>query len=179
MLFVDVRGSTTIAEKMNNTEFSHLMNRFYEAAINVLVRADAFIDKLVGDEVTALFIPGFAGKEHARKAVEAGRELLRVTGYGEAGGPWVPIGVGVHTGTAWVGSIVGASGAGADFTALGDNVNIAARLASKAGAGEFLISEATYNSAGIEAKDLEKRGLELKGKRELVRVRAPHASANQ
>ena len=176
MLFVDVRGSTTIAETMSNTEFSHLMNRFYEATINVLVRAEAFIDKLVGDEVTALFIPGFAGTDHARKAVEAGQELLRVTGYGEAGGPWVPIGVGIHTGTAWVGSIVGASGAGADFTALGDNVNIAARLASKAGAGEVLISESTYNAAGIEAKDLERRDLELKGKSELVSVRVLYAS---
>jgi adenylate cyclase len=176
MLFVDVRGSTTIAETMNNTEFSQLMNRFYEAAINVLVQADAFIDKLVGDEVTALFIPGYAGKDHARKALQAGRELLRVTGYGEPGGSWVPIGVGVHTGTAWVGSIVGASGAGADFTALGDNVNIAARLASKAGAGEVLISEATYNAARIENDDLEKRDLELKGKSELVSVRVLHAS---
>ncbi len=62
MLFVDVRGSTTIAEKMDTLEFSRLMNRFYEAAINVLVQADAFIDKLVGDEVTALFVPGFAGE---------------------------------------------------------------------------------------------------------------------
>jgi len=174
MLFVDVRGSTTIAETMNATEFSGLMNRFYEATINVLVQAHAFIDKLVGDEVTALFIPGFAGKDHARKAVEAGRELLRVTGYEEAGGPWVPIGVGIHTGSAWVGSIVGASGAGADFTALGDNVNIAARLASKA--GEVLISEAAYNAARIENDDLEKRDLELKGKSESVSVRVLHAS---
>jgi len=175
MLFVDVRGSTTIAETMSNTEFSHLMNRFYEATINVLVRAEAFIDKLVGDEVTALFIPGFAGTDHARKAVQAGQSLLRATGYGDAGGPWVPIGVGVHTGTAWVGSIVGASGAGADFTALGDNVNIAARLASRAGAGEVLISEATYNAARMEDKDLEKRDLELKGKSESVSVRVLHA----
>ena len=68
MLFVDVRGSTTIAEKMNPAEFSRLMNRFYEAAIHVLVHTDAFVDKLVGDEVTSLFIPGYAGKEHARKA---------------------------------------------------------------------------------------------------------------
>jgi adenylate cyclase len=82
----------------------------------------------------------------------------------------------VHTGAAWVGSIVGASGAGADFTALGDNVNIAARLASKAGAGEVLISEATYSAARIEDKYLEKRDLELKGKSELVSVRVLHAS---
>ena len=100
MLFVDVRGSTTIAEKMDTLEFSRLMNRFYEATINVLVRANAFIDKLVGDEVTALFIPGFAGEEHARKAVEAGQKMLRVTGHSDPGGTWVPVGVGIHTGTA-------------------------------------------------------------------------------
>jgi adenylate cyclase len=174
MLFVDVRGSTTLAETMHATEFSRLMNRFYEATINVLVQADAFIDKLVGDEVTALFMPGYAGKEHARRAVEAWQALLRVTGYGEPDGPWIPVGVGIHTGTAWVGSIVGASGAAADFTALGDNVNIAARLASKAGPGEVLISEATYNAARIETEGLEKRDLELKGKSELVSVRVLH-----
>jgi adenylate cyclase len=175
MLFVDVRGSTTIAEKMDTLEFSRLMNRFYESAINVLVLADAFIDKLVGDEVTALFIPGYAGKDHARKAVEAGQALLRVTGHGDVGGPWVPVGVGIHTGTAWVGSIVGAKGDAADFTALGDNVNIAARLASKAGQGEVLASEATMNAARIETDELEKRQLELKGKSELVSVRVLHA----
>jgi adenylate cyclase len=171
MLFVDVRGSTTIAENMEAPEFSRLMNRFYEAAINVLVRADAFIDKLVGDEVTALFIPGYAGKDHARKAVEAGKALLRVTGHGTAKGPWVPIGVGIHTGTAWVGSIVGARGAASDFTALGDNVNIAARLASNAAQGEVLLGEATYHAAQIENEALDVRDLELKGKSDLVRVR--------
>jgi adenylate cyclase len=175
MLFVDVRGSTTIAEKMDTLEFSRLMNRFYEAAINVLVRANAFIDKLVGDEVTALFIPGFAGEEHSRKAVQAGQSLLRVTGHEDPGGPWVPVGVGIHTGTAWVGSIAGVSGAAADFTALGDNVNIAARLASKAGQGEVIISEDTYNAPQIRNEGLEKRDLELKGKSELVSVRVMHA----
>jgi adenylate cyclase len=170
MLFVDVRGSTTIAEKMEALEFSRLMNRFYEAAVNVLVRSDAFIDKLVGDEVTALFIPGYAGKDHAHKAVEAGKALLRVTGHGTAKGPWVPIGVGIHTGIAWVGSIAGASGNASDFTALGDNVNIAARLASVARQGEALVSESTFKATQIATEGLEKRELELKGKSEPVTV---------
>lgn len=176
MLFVDVRGSTTIAENMDTLEFSRLMNRFYEAAIKVLVRADAFIDKLVGDEVTALFIPGYAGKDHAHKAVEAGKALLQVTGHGSSRGPWVPVGVGIHTGTAWVGSIVGARGAAADFTALGDNVNIAARLASNAGPGEVLISESTYKNAQVNNASLEKRTLELKGKSEKFIVRVMNAT---
>ena len=174
MLFVDVRGSTPMAEKMSAADFSLLMNRFYEAAINVLVQADAFIDKLVGDEVTALFVPGYAGPQHARRAVDAGQALLRVTGHGDQNGPWVPVGVGVNTGIAWVGSIAGASGEAADFTALGDNVNIAARLASEAAKGEVIISEATYNAAGIENPDLEKRALDLMGKSEMVNVRVLH-----
>ena len=175
MLFIDVRGSTTLAETMNATKFSRLMNRFYEETINTLVHADALIDKLVGDEVTALFIPGYAGKEHARRAVESSQALLSVVGYDQPEGPWVPVGVGVHTGIAWVGSIAGASETSADFTALGDNVNIAARLASKAGPGEVLVSEATISAAGIETTQLEKRNLELKGKSEAVSVRVLHA----
>jgi adenylate cyclase len=153
------------------------MNRFYEATIDVLVHADAFIDKLVGDEVTALFVPGYAGKEHARRAVEAGQALLRATGYGEPGGPWVPVGVGVHTGPAYVGTIAGAGGASADFTALGDHVNIAARLASTAGPGEVLVSEATYSAAQIETGGFEKRELELKGKSTPVSVIVLHAES--
>jgi adenylate cyclase len=170
MLFVDVRGSTTIAEQMNPAEFSELMNRFYAAAIEILIQADAFVDKLVGDEVTALFIPGYAGPEHARKAVEAGQALLTATGHEDPNGPWAPVGVGIHTGTAWVGSIVGAGGAGSDFTALGDNVNIAARLASEARLGEVLISAAAAHAANMNTEKLETRTLELKGKSERVPV---------
>lgn len=150
MLFVDVRGSTSLAENMPDDEFSALMNRFYDATIDVLVRADAFIDKLVGDEVTALFFPGYAGRQYASKAVRGGQDLLRVTGHADPDGPWVPVRVGVHTGKAWVGSIRGAKGRASDFTALGDNVNVAARLASEAGAGELLISEATLDKTGVE-----------------------------
>lgn len=174
MLFVDVRGSTTIAETMNDTDFSQLMNRFYEAAINVLVHEDAFIDKLVGDEVTALFIPGYAGQMHAKRAVKAGKKLLEVTGH-DKGKPWVPVGVGIHTGVAWVGSIAGAKGEASDFTALGDNVNVAARLASVAAQGEVIISETTYEAAQVENDDLEIRELDLKGKSESVKVRVMKA----
>lgn len=170
MLFVDVRGSTSLAEKMDDKTFSQLMNRFYEAAINVLVGEDAFIDKLVGDEVTALFIPGYAGETHAQKAVNAGKKLLEVTGHFQ-GDPWVPVGVGIHTGVAWVGSIADAKGGSADFTALGDNVNIAARLASMAAQGEVIMSDATYQAAKIEDEELESREMELKGKSEVVKAR--------
>ena len=170
LLFADVRGSTTLAERMSASEFSRLINRFFAMATDVLVRSDAWCDRLIGDEVIGIYVPGFAGSEHARRAVEAARELLRATGHADPGGPWLPIGVGIHTGTAFVGAM-GTAGGATDVTALGDNVNIAARLASKAGPGEVLVSEAAYAAAKLNLDHIEQRQLELKGKTEPVSVR--------
>lgn len=176
MLFVDVRGSTSIAERMSAADFGRLMKRFYAMATDVLIKTDAFVDKLVGDEVIGLYFPLFTGPNHARAAVRAAEELLRVTGHGNREGPWLPVGVGVHTGTAFVGTVEGVESTVSDVTALGDNVNISARLASKAGPGEALISEAAYVAAGLDLGILEQRQLELKGKSEPVSVRVMCAS---
>jgi adenylate cyclase len=162
-LFVDVRGSTNLAETMSATAFGQLMNRFYDAATDVLIRTDAFIDKFVGDEVIGLYIPGYAGKHHARKAVQAAGDLGRAMGYRAPAGPWLPIGVGVHTGVAYVGTVHGTEAAATVFTALGNNVNIAARLASEAQSGEALISDEACAAAGLDITGLEQRQLELKG----------------
>ena len=81
------------------------------------------------------------------------------------------LGIGVHTGPAFVGTVKGAEDTVDDITALGDSVNITARLAAQAGAGEALISEAAYASAGLDLGNLEQRRLELKGKSEPVTVR--------
>lgn len=170
MLFVDARGSTSLAEQMTATEFSRLMDRFYKAATKVLIKTDAYIDKLVGDEVVALYLPLFTGPNHAGAAVQAAQGLLKATGHARKAGPWLPIGVGVHTGVAYVGVVSGAEGTMKDVTALGDNVNTTARLASSAGPGEVLISEAAYSAAGIDFTGMEQRQLELKGKSEPIAV---------
>ena len=169
MLFADVRGSTTLAERMSPTEFSKLVNRFYNAATQVMVRTDALIDKIIGDQVAGMYVPGFAGPEHARRATYAAQEILRVTGHGDPGGPWIELGAGVHTGTAFVGS-VGSEEGTVDITVLGDAANTAARLSSKAATGEILISESAYVSAGRNPADLDKRVLALKGKEQPVPV---------
>lgn len=177
MLFADVRGSSTLAEQMSPLEFSRLMNRFYTVATDVLVRTDAMVDRLVGDEVIGLYIPGMAGKEHPRKAIKAAQSLLERTGHRDLKGPWLPVGIGVHTGLAFVGVVGGEGDNPTDFTALGDNVNIAAHLASKAPQGEILISDAAYTAAGLDLGDLERQQLELKGKREPTGVRVMRISA--
>jgi adenylate cyclase len=175
MLFADVRGSTSLAEKMSASEFSQLLNRFYGVANKIFVKTDALIDKLVGDEVIGLYIPGLAGPNHARLAIQAAQELLRETGHGTSGDPWLPVGVGVHTGTAFVG-MVGSAESFADFTALGDNVNVTARLASNARQGEILVTDAAYRAAGLTLGELEHRQLELKGKSEPIDVRVLKAA---
>ena len=177
MLFVDVRGSTSLAEKMSASNYSRLINRFYKAATDVLIRTDAFIDQFVGDEAVGLYFPLFTGPNHARAAVLGAQELLRAMGYGGRQEPWIPIGVGVHTGIVFFGTISGSEGSVTDLAALGDNVNITARIASKAGPGEALISEAAYIAAGLDLENLEQRQLDLKGKSESIRVRVLHAQA--
>jgi adenylate cyclase len=167
LLFADVRGSTTLAEEMNPREYSQLIDRFYKTATQVMVHSDALIDKIIGDQAAGMYVPGFAGQRHARRALEAAQELLRATGHGRPGGPWIPLGAGVHTGTAFVGSLGSTEGT-TDITVLGDVPNTAARLASQAKTGEILISDPAFTAAGVELGPLEQRSLELKGKRQPV-----------
>jgi adenylate cyclase len=161
MLFADVRGSSKLARQMPVIDFTRLMNRFYRESSRVLIERDAIIEKFVGDEIVGLFIPFMTGPEHAARAIETAQELLRVTGHESPERPWVPLGIGVHTGSAFVG-IVG-SGNTSDFTALGDPVNIAAHLASQAAIGEVLVTDQAAEAAGIAQDGLERRHLALKG----------------
>jgi adenylate cyclase len=169
MLFADIRGSTSLAESMSASSFAALLHRFYVSATDVLVREDAMVDKFVGDEVMALFLPAFAGSGHADHAIRAAVALLEATGHDRDQGPRAPVGAGVHTGTAYVGA-VGSQGQVTDITALGDAVNTTARLASAAGAGEILVTEAAADAAGLKTDGLELKSLELKGKSERVRA---------
>ena len=103
-------------------------------------------------------------------AVRAAEEILINTGHKDINGPWAPVGLGVHTGVAFVGA-VGTSDGVVDITALGDDVNIAARLASQAKTGEILLSEQTLRAANMDPAHLEKRNLALKGKSATFDVR--------
>ena len=173
LLFADIRGSTSLAEGMSPTEFRRLLDRFYDAAARVLFEREAILDKFVGDEVFAIFVPAFTGAEHATRAIEAARDLLVATGHADPGGPWVPIGIGVHTGVAYVGAV--GELPSTTVTAVGDPVNVAARLASAAGPGELLISRVTAAAARVDESALEHRELDLKGKAERVPVVVLHA----
>jgi adenylate cyclase len=164
-LFVDVRGSTGIAERTSPGEFGQLLARFYGTAARVVDRWDGIVDKFVGDEAVALFIPGFAGPDHPAKAIAAARDLMRETAH-ESGDPWIPLGAGIHTGTSFVGTV--GEGDALDFTAVGDTVNTAARLMSVAAEGEIVISAAAAAAAEIDTDGLAQRTIEVRGRQQPV-----------
>ncbi len=149
VLFADVRGSTGLAESMTPVEFHRLLQGFYRAASRAITDHDGIVDKFLGDGVMALFIPAFGGEGFIGRAVEAGRALMRMVNEGPE--PRLPIGAGVHSGLAYVG-VVGVDQE-KDFSALGDVVNVAARLGSQAAAGELLVSVDAARAAGLAIGD--------------------------
>lgn len=166
-MFADIRGSTHLAETMSPAAYSAAVAEYVKIVSRAIREPGGLVDKLLGDGVMALFIPSFAGGDEATKAIEAARSILREVA--------LPVGIGIHTGDAWVGFVDGVDGV-MDFTALGDAVNVASRLGSEAGAGEILFSAATASSAGLDTNGLESRRLQLRGRSEPLDVWAESLS---
>ena len=168
-LFADIRGSTTLAEHLRPAQFQALLDRFYTICALAIDAGGGLLDRYLGDGVVAFFVPVFANEHSpAAGAIEAGRSIIRDV-LGGDGREAIPVGVGVHSGLAYVG-VMGNEGGHLDFTGVGDTVNTAARLGSEAGAGELLVSTASAEEARLATEGLERRTLQLKGKEELVDV---------
>lgn len=166
VLFADVRGFTSLAEAMTPKDVADLLNRFYASASRVLSRS-AIIDKLVGDEVMALYLPALLGEGWEDEMLRDASELLEEGGTGDE--RWLPLGVGLDVGRAFVGNV--GEGEVKDFTALGDVVNTAARLQSSAEAGQIVISERLFARLSADHPEAPAKTLALKGKAEPERVR--------
>jgi adenylate cyclase len=170
VLFVDVRKSVTLAEKIGPTEFGQIMNEFTETASEALTDADGFIVKFGGDAVAAVYPPGFLREEYARRAIAGAEQLLRTTM------PLAPdgelrIGIGVYTGIAYIGTLHsqkqmsgGYDPAYFEVQPLGDVPNVSARLSGEASPSQALISESTLIAAGYKPGELQPHDLDLKGR---------------
>jgi adenylate cyclase len=135
VVFADVRASTALGEQSDATTFAERLNTFYGTATKVLIRNEGIVDKLIGDEVMGLFIEGIAGPDYRRTTAMAALELASEVGE-------LPLGVAANAGVAFVGNV--GSGTVLDFAALGDAINVGARLQTLASPGEVVLAASLY-----------------------------------
>jgi adenylate cyclase len=169
MLFADIRGSTSLAETAGVSDFTNIIQRFYKVSTDVILADGGMVNRLMGDQVIGLFVPRFSGQNHAHAAIGAAQDLLRATGHQDGSGPWAPVGIGIHTGPAYVGT-VGHGESVNEIAVLGSAANLAARLSSAAGQGQVLISQEAMDCAGETGEGSEQVELALKGIDKLVPV---------
>jgi adenylate cyclase len=147
MLFSDIRGFTAMSETSAPQEIVRMLNEYFELMVDVVFRHQGTLDKFVGDEIIALFGAPVAVPDAELCAVECALDMLRVlrdfnrTRVAE-GQDEIKIGIGINTGMVVTGAI--GSSRALQYTAIGDAVNLAARLCSAATPEQILVSEATY-----------------------------------
>jgi adenylate cyclase len=170
LLFADVRGFTTMAEKMKPREAVEILNAFFTRMTDVIFAHDGALDKYLGDGVMALFGAPLALQNDAEAAVRAAvdmqkalAELNRTSGKAP-----LNIGIGIHTGEAIVGYL--GTEHRMDYTAIGDTVNVASRLTSQAGPGQIVISAATFTQIQRAIPCCPLSAMKLKGRDQPIDV---------
>lgn len=151
VLFADIRGFTSTSETENPEKVVGLLNKYFTAMSEIIFAHGGTLDKYIGDGLMALFGAPTASEEDALNAVKAAvtmqkripslNDELRSEGFGQ-----VAVGIGLHTGVATIGYI--GSEKRSEYTAIGDTVNLAARLESHAKGGQILMSDATAEASG-------------------------------
>jgi PAS domain S-box-containing protein len=169
VLFADIRGYTTLSEGLDPERVVALLNRYLGVATAAIFAHEGTLDKYIGDAVMAIFNAPLSQSGHALAAVQAAlsmqRGLKRLAAESDVS---VAYGIGVNTGSAVVGNI--GTEQLMNYTAIGDAVNVAARLQSNAQPGEVLLSGSTYAQVAgqVEAERLEP--FHLKGRLQPVDV---------
>ena len=173
MLFCDVKGSTAAAEKLDPEDWTEIMNGAFEHLIAPVYRYEGTLARLMGDAILAFFGAPIAHEDDPQRAVLAGLDILEVIGpYREdVNRRWgldFDVRVGINTGLVVVGEV--GSDLHVEYTALGDAVNLAARMEQTAEPGTVQIAQDTYKLVAplFEFEDLG--GIELKGKSEPVQT---------
>ncbi|WP_179295648.1 adenylate/guanylate cyclase domain-containing protein [Bacillus sp. FJAT-45350] len=173
LLFVDIRGFTTLSEKIEPEEVINILNEYLDLCTRAIFKYEGTLDKFMGDGVMAIFGAPVPQEDHAKRAVQTALEMKRNAGHlalklEEKYGRTVSFGIGINTGPAVIGNI--GSKERLEYTAIGDTVNLAARLESNAKPGQILISEDTYHrvKGDFEIKPLDV--ISVKGKEKKVMI---------
>jgi len=167
VLFTDIRGFTSLSEQLPPTKVLELLNTYFERMIQVIIRNHGMVDKFMGDSVMALFGAPLSHADDPLRAVNCALEMQKELEelnqeHIAKGEPPFHMGIGINTGSVVAGNI--GSSIRMEYTVIGDNVNIAARLQGIAKSGEILMSEQTRNKVGNNFKAKAMDSVTLKGK---------------
>jgi class 3 adenylate cyclase len=173
VLFSDIRGFSTMAERLSAREIAEIVGRHLGAMAEIVVDHGGMIDKFQGDAVMAVFGAPDPLPDHAERALRCAiamqrrQDELNAMGWGTDAVDGLHVGVGVNTGLVVAGAVGG--GGRLEYTVIGDAVNVAQRLQSEAEGGEVVASAATIAAApGIDAEPIGSRT--VKGREEPVEV---------
>ncbi|MBN1960048.1 MAG: adenylate/guanylate cyclase domain-containing protein [Deltaproteobacteria bacterium] len=175
VLFSDVRGFTTISERLSPEALVHLLNNYLTPMTDVVLAHNGTLDKYIGDAIMAIFGAPVNYNDHALRACRVCLEMMAKlrelqVGWRNEGLPDINIGIGVNTGSMSAGNM--GSSQRFDYTVMGDNVNLASRLEAinKEYGTNIIISQATYEAAKSEIFAREVDMVRVKGKREPVKI---------
>jgi adenylate cyclase len=174
VLFVDIRGFTSLSENKDPQGIVELLNDYFTLVTDAVIKHGGHINKFWGDEVMAVFGAPVPNPKHAEAAVRSGldiqREVSRLNRKNRGSSENILIGVGINSGEMVAGNL--GSQKRMEYTVIGDNVNIASRLTSQAKAGEILISSSTYdlirNEKSFHIEEIGK--VSVKGRKKEVAV---------
>jgi adenylate cyclase len=173
VLFSDIRGFSTIAERLTARDIAEIIGRHLGAMAEVISEHGGTIDKFQGDAVMAVFGAPEPSEDHAERALQCALAMqhrqseLNAQGWGTDAVEALHVGIGLNTGVVMAGAVGG--GGRLEYTVIGDAVNIAQRLQSEAGGGEVVAAASTVSAApSVAAEPIGPRL--VKGREEPVEV---------
>ena len=173
ILFSDIRGFTSMTEQLEPTEVVSILNSYFSYMIDTIYHYEGMLDKFLGDGIMCIFGAPIDQPDHALRAACTALAMQRTISefnrlQHEQERPMINIGIGINTGDAVVGNV--GSEKRLEYTAIGDHVNLAARLQAIAAGGQILISESTYQAIKHVAAVQKLKPVKIKGKELEVQI---------
>ncbi len=175
VLFADIRGFTSISEKLSAEEVTKILNEYFTAIVPIIEKHNGILNKFMGDAVLAVFGEPIENNHHALDAVKCADAMLKKVKqlqekWLEEGKPKIEIGVGISTGEAFVGNI--GSEERLEYTVIGDTVNTASRIENynKVYRTKFLISQETFEQVQKHVDVIKIREVSIRGKAKKINI---------